>query len=170
MSLAPATVLSQLEFERFVTDRRSAALGYARYLTRDPHEAEDVVQDALGRLWRRWSVEPLSNPWGYLLATIRNTVIDRHRRSASEHTKMARIMGSVAAQVDQPALDDHDELASALALLPDAQRRTVVLRYLLDMSEAETARQLGVSAGAAKSNASRGISKLRDVYRARYAA
>lgn len=58
---------------------------------------------------------------------------------------------------------DRDQLVRALRTLPPAQRRVIVLRYLLDLGEADTAAELGVSVGSVKSAASRGLARLRVV-------
>jgi RNA polymerase sigma factor (sigma-70 family) len=57
--------------------------------------------------------------------------------------------------------DDRDELLRALAELPAGQRTAVVLRYLEELTEAETAAALGCSVGTVKSQTARGLAKLR---------
>ena len=59
-------------------------------------------------------------------------------------------------------LDLHDALWTALSTLPRRQRAMVVLRYYEDLSEAETARVMGVSVGTVKSTTSRALAKLRE--------
>ena len=63
--------------------------------------------------------------------------------------------------VDRDRAGDRDQLARALATLTLRQRRVVVLRHLMDMSEAEVAADLGVSVGTVKSTASRALAELR---------
>lgn len=58
-------------------------------------------------------------------------------------------------------MDDRDALARLLAVLPQRQRTVVVLRYYTDLSEQQTADTLGISVGAVKSAASRGLDALR---------
>jgi RNA polymerase sigma factor (sigma-70 family) len=55
-------------------------------------------------------------------------------------------------------------VVAALAQLPLAQRRVVVLRHLLDLSESEVAHELGVSVGTVKSHHARGIARLREIF------
>lgn len=57
--------------------------------------------------------------------------------------------------------DDRHTLLKALAKLPTRQREAVVLRYWEDLSEIQTAEAMGCSVGTVKSNAAKGIAKLR---------
>jgi RNA polymerase sigma factor (sigma-70 family) len=58
-------------------------------------------------------------------------------------------------------VDEHNEVVRALAKLPLAQRRVVVLRHLLDLTESETARELAISIGTVKSHNARALARLR---------
>ena len=58
-------------------------------------------------------------------------------------------------------VDDRDELLTALRSLPPRMRAVIVLRYWLEYTERETAAELGCSVGAVKSQASRGLQRLR---------
>ena len=60
-----------------------------------------------------------------------------------------------------PPVEEHLDVLAALRTLPPRQRAIVVLRYLQDVSEADTADALGISVGAVKSGASRGLARLR---------
>jgi RNA polymerase sigma factor (sigma-70 family) len=62
---------------------------------------------------------------------------------------------------DDARVDDRDELLTALRSLPPRMRAVVVLRYWLECTERETAAELGCSVGAVKSQASRGLQRLR---------
>ena len=61
------------------------------------------------------------------------------------------------------AYDTRDEIARAVLALPPRMRAVVVLRYFDDLSEADTAAALGMSVGSVKSQASRGLERLRSV-------
>ena len=65
------------------------------------------------------------------------------------------------------AVESRDQIVRALGTLTPRQRRVVVLRYLLDLSEAEVAADLGISVGTVKSTASRALAQLREVPGAR---
>ena len=131
-------------------------------LLRDQPLAEDVVQDAFVELHRRWArVDPDRAP-AYLRQTVVNrsrsalrhrAVVDRHRHEPPPH----------GAPADAALLTGERRVAvlDALADLPTRQREVVVLRYYLDLSEAEIATTLGISRGAVKSHASRAAAALR---------
>lgn len=149
------------EFTAFVRERGDALLRTARLLVADRGDAEDVLQTALVRLSRHWPVE---EPEGYVRRTLVNLSRDRSRR---------RHLVAQPAEVRDDrltSLPDHaDALASQaaleqlLALLPARQRAAVVLRVVEGRSEAETAQLMRCSAGTAKSNLSRGLSRLREL-------
>jgi RNA polymerase sigma-70 factor (sigma-E family) len=132
-------------------------------LVRDPETAEEVVQDSFVAMHGRWRTlqEPDKG-----LAYLRQTVVNRSRSVLRHRGVQARYTPPVL--VDHPGADE-DALASerrstvldALRELPERQREVVALRYYLDLSEAEIAETLGISRGAVKSHASRGVAALR---------
>jgi RNA polymerase sigma factor (sigma-70 family) len=65
--------------------------------------------------------------------------------------------------VDALASERRREILDALRELPDRQREVLALRYYLDLSEADIANALGISRGAVKSHASRGVAALRNL-------
>jgi RNA polymerase sigma factor (sigma-70 family) len=82
---------------------------------------------------------------------------------------VAETLGDVPAHADRAhgdayaALDTRDELGRAVLQLPARMRAVIVLRYFEDLSEADTATALGMSVGSVKSQASRGLDRLRAV-------
>lgn len=144
-------------FAEFVRDRHVELLRFAHVLTGDRHLAEDLVQDALERAgvsWRR--IRKQDDPEGY----VRRTIINRHlnrMRSLRRERLVADPPDVASADVEH----EGDHLWRLLARLPRQQRAVLVLRFYLDLSEAQTAEMLGCSVGAVKSNASRGMTKLR---------
>lgn len=126
----------------------------------DRSEAEDVAQEACARAYSRWSsVHDYAEPWCVRVAgnlaldalRARARSVRRHERLTAEHP----VTGS--------GVDDRLDLYAALAKLPRRQRDVVMLRYLGDQSEQQTAATLGVSVGSVKTHASRGLAKLREV-------
>jgi RNA polymerase sigma factor (sigma-70 family) len=71
----------------------------------------------------------------------------------------------LALHTDGGAIAEHDELLSALAALPPRQRTALVLRYFLDLPEAEVATAMKCSLGTVKSTASRGLARLEQTLR-----
>jgi RNA polymerase sigma-70 factor (sigma-E family) len=135
----------------------------AALLTRDSSVAEEIVQDAFIRFHGRW--ERLADP-GAASAYLRASVING-ARSALRHR-------SVEERHRQPAPPDPagpEELAvradadarvlTALHTLSRRQREVLVLRYYGDLSELEIAQTLGLSRGAVKSHAHRGLASLK---------
>lgn len=147
-------------FERFVAEHGDRLLHTAYGLCGDWQHAEDLVQHALSAVARRWSVIE-SNPVGYAYRCVVRSNIDRWRALSRRPEVLLdpRDFAALGPAVSD-ARDDGAVLA-ALRTLPPRQRAIVVLRYLQDLSEADTADALGISIGAVKSGASRALARLR---------
>jgi len=140
-------------------------------LLHDQLAAEDVVQDAFVATHRSWkSIRDGGRVVGYLHTAVvngcrsvqrHNVVVDRHnvREAASANAPGGGGHGSAETQ----ALDavDRDTVLDALRALPPRQREVLVLRYYLDLSEAQIAHTLDISPGAVKTHAHRGLAALR---------
>jgi RNA polymerase sigma-70 factor (sigma-E family) len=135
-------------------------------LVRDQETAEEVVQDAFVAMHGRW--RRLRDP-ELALAYLRQAVVNRsrsvlrHRGVQHRHADAERPVVHDLPGVDEAALatERRATLLDALRALPDRQREVLALRYYLDLSEAEIAATLGISPGAVKSHASRGVAALR---------
>jgi RNA polymerase sigma-70 factor (sigma-E family) len=138
------------------------ALGLAYLLTGDWHQAEDLVQEAFVRVAGRF--QHLRDAAGFE-AYLRRAVVNLHRsllrRKRVERAYLLRQRGVRAADEDSD-IETQDELIRALRRLPTRQRAAVVLRYCLDLSEAQVAEELRCSPGAAKNLVARGIRALRE--------
>lgn len=149
------------EFRQFVVARTPALLGTAYALTGDRGLAEDLLQASLLKTYRHWrQVRASDRPDAYVRRVMANQRISWWRRR--------RVAESDRPVPDRPApagpgVEDRDELWRALRQLPQRTRAVVVLRYWEDLSEAEVARILGCSVGSVKSQASRGLARLRTV-------
>jgi RNA polymerase sigma-70 factor (sigma-E family) len=135
----------------------------AALLLRDIAEAEDVVQDAFVAMHDKWG--RLREP-EKALAYLRQVVVNKSRsvlrhRSVMERHQPDPVRDADAAEGGALAGETSSEVIVALRRLPQRQREVLVLRYYLDLSEAQIAHTLGVSRGAVKSHASRGMSALR---------
>jgi RNA polymerase sigma-70 factor (sigma-E family) len=136
-------------------------LGTAYALTGDRGLAEDLLQTALLKTYRHWSqVRRSDRPESYVRRVMANQRISwwRRRRVAESGTAVPDRAGPVPYPVEE-----RDELWRALHELPPRMRAVLVLRYFEDRSEAEIAGLLGCSAGTVKSQAARGLDRLRDV-------
>jgi RNA polymerase sigma factor (sigma-70 family) len=149
-------------FEGFFAAERAGAQRLAARL--GPAEvAEDVAAEAFVRLYRRW--DDVEDPLRYLRRSVRSLVVDEFRRSDVARRHLHRVVDAEVAP-DRPLEElvaDSDELAAALRRLAPRQREAVVLRYGMDLSEADVARRMGVSAGTVKSSTSRALSSLREL-------
>jgi len=135
-------------------------------------DAEDAVQDGVLKAWRalgRFRPGAPFRPW--LLRIVSNEARNR-RRSAGRRAALAMraerqdASGGAAPSPEAAVLaaDERVRLLAALEALPDDARLTLVCRYLLDLSEEETAAALGVRRGTVKSRVSRALDRLRESY------
>lgn len=83
----------------------------------------------------------------------------RHRHVRDRHLQ-AVPHSAPSADVDALASDEHDHMVAALRLLPARQREAPVLRFYLDLSEAEIASAMGISAGSVKTHVHRALAAL----------
>lgn len=140
-----------------------AAIGYrvAFRLLGDRSEAEDVAQEALARAYARWrGVHDHAAPWVARVAA--NLALDRLRSSGRR--RQVELTEAAGSGGGQRAAVDRLELARLLESLPRRQREVVVMRYLADRSEADTAHALGTSVGSVKRHAHRGLATLRTAW------
>ena len=151
------------EFADFVAARYRALVRTGFGLTGDVGHAEDLAQSALIKTYLSWGrLREPGNAEAYARRTlVRLALRERQRRWRGEISagQLAELAGA-----EVPAVDSRDlalDVRNALAALPADQRAVLVLRYLDDQSEADTAQMLGVPAGTVKSRAARGLAGLR---------
>lgn len=148
------------EFVAFAQAAEGSLLRTAWLLTGSAEAAAELVQAALVKAYVAW---PKIRPDGALAYTRR--ILANHHVDAWRSHRLEFATGSLpdmAAPLSF-ATDDRDEMRRWLAELPDQQRRVVVLRFYADLSERATAEMLGVSLGAVKAAASRGLAALRAI-------
>ncbi len=149
------------EFDDFARVHWDRALRLALRMIHNRWDAEDVVAEAMTNLWRRWQVVPINDPWAYLLRSVHNGVVDHSRARHRELSALARYGAPDAVAFDESPIEHRDQLSEALAGLSPTHQRAVAMRYLFDLSGDELARKLGVPAATAKSQAWRGLARLR---------
>ncbi|MGI8628405.1 MAG: SigE family RNA polymerase sigma factor [Geodermatophilaceae bacterium] len=151
------------EFRDFVVARSPALLRVAFLLTGDRGHAEDLLQTALMKTSRRWTkLADRDASYAYVRRVMVNTQTSwlRRRRVVENFVD---VVPDSAAQLDDFSAVEGRALP-ALAQLPAGMRVVLVLRFYEDLSEAETARLLGCSAGTVKSQTSRGLDRLRSYF------
>lgn len=149
------------EFGEFMRGRWPAMLRLAYGLTADLGHAEDVAQAAFARAYASWGrVRRTGDPDAY----VRRILINENRRRFRKHRVAEDLPGELPEKPAAEAPGECDEraaLLAALAALGPRQRAVIVLRYWMDMSEADIAAALHCSRGTVKSQASRALATLR---------
>lgn len=147
------------DFTAWAAARLPSLLRFAHALTGNPHDAADLVQDTLIAVGLRW--DRIHRADGGVDAYVRRALVNgrvsRWRRHRRENL-VADLPERAAPQEDRL---DADPLWQEVRRLPPRQRAVVVLRFYEDLSEAEIAATLGISAGTVKSQASRAMATLR---------
>jgi RNA polymerase sigma factor (sigma-70 family) len=156
-------------FGALVTMHQQAAFRVAYLLAGDAGDAEDAAQEGFVRAWRaldRFREGEPFRPW--LLAIVGNEARNRRRGRIRREGVAARVRAVVHGAADDGAdlavvlAEARAEVRAALAALAPGERAVVACRYLLDLSEAETAAALGIPAGTVKSRLHRGLGRLRE--------
>jgi RNA polymerase sigma-70 factor (sigma-E family) len=154
------------DFTAFVLARSARLLHIAQMLCGDRGLAEDLVQTALEKAYLRWDRIELGDPFGY----VRQAVVNQHlswRRRKPWRERSIGGPGEIEAGVTvyvadhAPGVQHQAAMAAALRTLTRRERAMVVLRYVEDLTEAQTAQVLGVAVGTVKSTTARALGKLR---------
>jgi RNA polymerase sigma-70 factor (sigma-E family) len=153
------------EFGDFMRGRWPAMVRLAYALTGDAGHAEDVAQAAFARAYASWGrVSRAGDPDAYVRRILINENRKRFRKNRVPedlHGDLADTLSGGTAAGEQQGPEERQALLDALNTLGPRQRAVVVLRYWLDLSEAETAAALNCSVGTVKSQASRALATLR---------
>jgi RNA polymerase sigma-70 factor (sigma-E family) len=150
------------EFSEFMHARWYQVVRLGFGLTGDRQAAEDLAQTAFARAYASWArVRKADDPDAYVRRIVVNANKSRFRK-----LRVSELLTDSLPELALPSdpagqRDDRAVLIEALMRLSYGQRAAVVLRYWLDLTEAETAAILGCSVGNVKSQAARGLAKLR---------
>lgn len=150
-------------YVEFVTAHQDRLRRIAYAVCRDDARAENVLQDALVKLYLNWGkVREAGREEAYARRIIVNADLDQRRRPW--HRRRSAVTLDLVDRGVEAAVSvaERTDLLVAVRALPPMQRRTVVLRYLVGLSVAETAAELRINEGTVKSHASRGLAALRD--------
>ncbi len=146
-------------FAAFMAGSQAELLRTAWLLVGDAYRAEELTQQALVRTYGAWS-RAQRDPLAYTRRVLVNLRTDTWRRRRHE-VLMAPERLPDRGRAEDVGVEQRDEISRVLGVLSARQRRVVVLRYLLDLPEAEVAADLGISVGTVKSTASRSLARLR---------
>ena len=151
-------------FGEFVAARQVSLLRAAWLLTGNGVHAQDLVQHALVKTLPRWrNLVDEGHPEAYVRKVMLNSYLSWWPRLGGREEPRADLPEAAAEDPGLARAELRAALVGALNRLPRRQRAVVVLRYYEDLSEAQTAAELGCSVGTVKSQASRGLAALREV-------
>jgi RNA polymerase sigma factor (sigma-70 family) len=167
MSLEPVYGLARREefFETQVVPHMGAAYNLARWLTRNDHDAEDVVQEAYLRAFRFWESFRGADPRAWLLAIVRNTCftwLQQNRKPSLELPEDMPDLNSVSSNPEALLLAnvDAEMLRRAVEELPIEFREAIVLRELEGFSYKEISSITSVPIGTVMSRLARARTRL----------
>jgi RNA polymerase sigma factor (sigma-70 family) len=143
-------------FEDSFRELYPRAFGLAYRMLGNRAAAEDVAAETMAKALVRWHKLDHDRVAGWVLRVAANGAIDVLRKRGRT------LVPGVVDLEDTTTL--RLALAEALRKLPRRQREAVALRYLSDLSEADTAEALGISAGSVKTHVHRGLATLRDEF------
>jgi len=152
---------TRLEYREFAASRATRLFRIAYLMCGDWHEAEDLVQSTLAKLFVAWNkVSAAQNADAYARRTLLNTYLAQRRLRRSRETPVARFDESPSPGVDS---DLRLTLVTALRRLPPRGRAAVVLRFVEDHSVEDVAELLGTTPSAVKSLTTRSLARLREL-------
>ena len=170
LGAAPARWTASDEFEDFVVARGAALVRTARRLLRDPHDAEDVVQDVLVKVHRHWAtIVRQEVPEAYVRRVLVNQCTSFWRRGSRrerpvDDASLHLVIDVRDRSTDEPSRRDEREVVLALLRrLPAKQRAVLVLRHYEGLPDAEVAAIMGTSVQTVRSNVHRGLASLRSL-------
>ncbi len=150
---------AEVEYDEFVTGSWRRLCWTAYMLTGDRGLAEDLVQTALVKTYVAWGRVRRDDALAYTRKILVNANIDRFRRR-----HLVELPGLLLEPSTSPGneVENRDQIVRLLAGLTELERKVMVLRYYYDLSEKDTADELGVGVGTVKSTASRARTKVRE--------
>jgi RNA polymerase sigma-70 factor (sigma-E family) len=146
-------------FREYVAASQDRLIRAAWLLTGDEHAAQDLLQTTLMRLWPRWErLVATGDPDAYVRRALANNHVSAMRRSWRNELPVE----DGPADTDFAAYSDlRDLVMRLLPGLPPRQRAVLVMRYLLDLPDKDTAAILGCSEPTVRSQAFKGLRTLR---------
>ncbi|GAA1863933.1 SigE family RNA polymerase sigma factor [Asanoa iriomotensis] len=149
-------------FDEFVRGNGHRLVQFATLLTGgDRSAADDLVSEGLARLYVSWSRVRSADAFSYARRTVVNLHTDWWRRRRRRPEVPTERLPETSIGGHDGDIASRDSVTRALRELTRRERGVVVLRYFADLTEQETARELGISLGTVKSTNARALAKLR---------
>ncbi|MEO6821283.1 MAG: SigE family RNA polymerase sigma factor [Candidatus Nanopelagicales bacterium] len=154
-------------FRMWASLRRTSLRRSAYLMCADWHQADDLVQETLVKVYSRWRrIASKGEVDAYVRRVLVTTFLDSRRRPWRREKSYATVPdsgedSSATAAMSAVEQTGSSPLANALALVPPRQRAVLVLRFVEDLSVEQTAALLSCSTGNVKSQTSRGLDRLR---------
>lgn len=150
-------------FEEYVRSRGEALLRFGYVVCGDWYLAEDLVQDVLARVCRKWSkFAQIEQPDAYLRTAVVRQFLSWRRRPVSHEVSLTGMPEPVSTGPDAATrLALRDEAWRLLATLPRSQRVVLVLRYFEDLSDDQIAEVMRCGPTTVRVHAHRGVATLR---------
>lgn len=167
-TLAPrqAAHAEALTIEEFVAERGEGLLRLAYLVTGNHADAEDLLQETLTDVHRKWSrVAASDHPYAYVRTMLNNKFISSRRRKwhGERPTDPVDVVELDRTTSDpMTGVDGQDAMWHLLATLPPRMRSILVLRYFEDLDDKEIAATLGIGVSTVRATASRALGQLRD--------
>ena len=151
------SVRKYMTFDDFFYQQRRSLLAHAYVLTGSADDAQDLVQEVLLRVWRKWGdVSEMDNPAAWSRTVLNNLVTGRWRRARVEMRYSLRT-GPIDGPVAYPAPDASDvDLARELRHLPHNERTALLLYHVVGLRVSEVASEMGAPEGTVRSWLTRG--------------
>ncbi|MHA6511280.1 RNA polymerase sigma factor [Tessaracoccus sp. Z1128] len=150
--------MDETQFDRFYTNSYTKLVGQVYAMCGNMAEAQDCVQEAFIRAWdHRSDLDASRSPEAWVRTTAYRLAVSRWRKARRAFRQPDRALEperSVEPGPDRVAID------RALAQLPDAQRRAIVLYHLCDLTVGEIAQEVGSPTGTVKARLARGRQTL----------
>jgi RNA polymerase sigma-70 factor (ECF subfamily) len=156
--------LTQAKFNEMVDDHGPTLYRMAYRMIGDPHEAEDMVQEAFRSAWKsraRYQTGRGDRAW--LASILRRRVVDRWRKKQPPGVLPSDSPLEIAVDGEDPLANDYsDEMQRALNRLPTDLRETLLLVVVGELTHQEVADLMGIPLGTVLSRVSRARTRLRD--------
>jgi RNA polymerase sigma factor (sigma-70 family) len=145
---------AERDFDGFYLSVYPRALAVARRIV-GSSLAEDVAIEGMARAFARWrSVAKMEQPEAWVVRVVTNIAIDEVRRKKA-------YLGEISVHDASNDFVIRDSVVEALRILSKRQQEVVVLRYIVDLPEADVARILGMSTGTVGTHLHRALAHLR---------